>query len=111
MSNSDILKAIKELACRFTSLEHNIKKNTADIVTIKDNVEGMDHQMKIVNDKVHAVNRRISEQELKIEETERYSWRWNLKLFNLPETINETTQDARKQVFEILAQIAPDGKK
>lgn len=110
VSNADILKAIQELACRFTSLEQQINRNTADIVTIKENVEGIDHQTKVTDVKVQAVSRRISEQDVRIEEAERYSRRWNLKLLNLPEAVNETAEDGRKKVFEILGQIVPDEK-
>ena len=70
MSNADILNAIKDLFSRFSSLKGNIKKNSEDI---KENLEGMDHLMKSTVDKEQAENRQISEQEMKIEEAERYS--------------------------------------
>lgn len=108
VSNADILKAINELSVRFTSLELKINQNAADIVTIKENVEGIDHQMKITDEEVCAVNRRVCEQDEKIEEAERYSRRWNLKLFNIPETVNETAEDVRRQVFEIFGTLAPE---
>lgn len=46
MSNADILKAIQELTCRFISIEKKICQNTADIITINENIEGIDHEMK-----------------------------------------------------------------
>lgn len=58
MSNPDILKAIQELTSRSTSLEQNISKNTADILSIKENVEGMDHWMKTTNEKIHAIRKK-----------------------------------------------------
>lgn len=71
--NKDILKAIQELASRFISLKQKISKNTADIRVINENVEGLEHLIKTTNDKVHAVNQRLSEQDMKIEEAEYYS--------------------------------------
>lgn len=85
-----------------------VNKNTADIV--KENAEGIDYQMEITNEKVHAVSWRISEQEMKTEEAERYSRCLHLKLFNLPEAVNETKEIARKHVFEIFGEIASDKK-
>ena len=79
-------------------------------MAIKENVEGMDHQIKSSVDKVQAVNRRISEQDIKIEEAERYSRRWNLKLLNLPEAISETAEDVRKLIFDIFGKIVPEEK-
>lgn len=64
--------------------------------------------MKAMDGKMHAADRRLLERETKIEETQRYSRRWNSKLVNLPEATNETTEDTRKQVFNILGHIAPD---
>ena len=79
-------------------------------MAIKENVEGMDRQMKLTVDKVQAVNRRISEQETKIEEAERYSRRWNLKLLNLPEAASETTEDVSKHIFDMFGTIVPEEK-
>ena len=106
VSNADILKAIQELTSRFTSLEQKLNENSTDIVE----VEWINFQIKTTNEKVNAMNRRISEQEMKIEERERYTRRWNLKLLNLPESDNETAEVARKQVFEIFGKIVPDEK-
>lgn len=110
VSNADILKAVQHLTSRFISLEQKISQNTEEIVAIKKNIEGIEHEAKTNNDKMQVMSCRISEQDEKIEEAERYSRRWNLKLFNLPETSNESTDDLRKQIFEIFGQMAPDEK-
>ncbi|KAL7373280.1 hypothetical protein ABVT39_002870 [Epinephelus coioides] len=54
VSNADILNAIKELSSKFSSLETTINQYPADIGIIKDNIEGIDHQMKTAFDKVNA---------------------------------------------------------
>lgn len=110
VSNADILNAIKELSSKFSSLETKINQNSADICIFKDNIEGMDHQMKTAFDKVNAVNRRVSEQERKIVEAERYTRRWNLKLLNLSEGVSETAEDTRKKVFDIFSKVIPEEK-
>lgn len=110
VSNSDILKAIQDLASRFTSLERNINQNTADIKVIQENMEGLDFMTKTTSDKVQGINLRLSEQDKKIEEAERYSRRWNLRLRNLPEKANETIEDLRSKVYELLGEMAPEDK-
>lgn len=65
------------------------------------NIEGIEHIAKTNNDKMHAMSRQLSEQDEKIE-AERYSWRWNLKLFNLTESTYESTEELWKQIFQIL---------
>lgn len=110
VSNADILKAVQHLTSRFISLEQKISQNAEDIVAIKENIEGIEHMAKTNNDKMQVMSRRLSEQDKKIEDAERYSRRWNLKLFNLPESTNESTEDLRKQIFQIFGQMAPDEK-
>lgn len=108
VSNADILNAIHHLTSRFISLEQKISQNTEEIVAIKENIEGIEHMAKTNNDKMHVMSRRLSEQDEKIKEAERYGRRWNLKLFNLTESTNESAEDRRKQIFQIFGQIAPD---
>lgn len=107
VSNSDILHAINELASRFSSLEKKITKNSADIKNIKEHVEGLDFQTKSTDDKVQAMDLRLSTQRTKIEDTERYSRRWNLRLLNLVEKSNETTEDLRQQVCDLFTKLIP----
>lgn len=107
VSNSDILHAIHELANRFSCLEKKITKNSADIKDIKEHIEGLDFQTKTTEDKVKTVDIRLSEQRTKIEEAERYSRRWNLRLLNLVEKSNETTEDLRQQVYHLFSSLIP----
>ncbi|XP_035982300.1 uncharacterized protein LOC118557136 [Fundulus heteroclitus] len=73
-------------------------------------MEGIKHITKTNHDKLQMVNHRLSQQDEKIEEAERYGRRWNLKHFNLPESTNESVEDLRNQVFQIFGQMAPDEK-
>lgn len=107
VSNADILRAIQELTSRFTSFEQKISKNTTDIVS-KESLKCIELKVKSNNDKLHAMDRRISGQKLKSEDAEHYSQCWNLKLHNLPEAANETAEDTRKQVFKIFGLLTPD---
>ena len=110
VSNADILKAIQHLTSRFVSLEQKISQNTEEIAAIKENIGGIEHMVQTNNDKMQVMSRRLSEHDEKIEDAERYSRRWNLKLFNLPESTNESTEELRRQIFQIFAQMAPDDK-
>lgn len=62
MTNADLMQAIRELSDRFSSLEKKINKNTTDIETIKEKVEGLDFQMNATDEKVYAVDCRVFEQ-------------------------------------------------
>ena len=86
-----------------------IKKNTADIAEVREEVQGIEFQMKMDQEKVKelesALKRKDAELRDKIQEGERYSRRWNLRLANLPERQSE---DVRHEVMALLAQIAPN---
>lgn len=108
MSNADILRAIQELTSRFTSLELKISKDTIDMVSIKENVEGIELQVKSTKDNMHAMDQRISGQETKSGDAECYSRRWNIKLYNLPEAANEPAEDTKQKVLVLFGLLAPE---
>ena len=107
VSNADILKAIFELKERFSAFEQRINNNSADITLVKEEVKGLGFQAKETEDKVKKLDKSIEELKEKTEEGERYSRRWNLRLLNLPEKVNE---NVREEVMKILSQITPDDK-
>ena len=107
VSNSDILQAICELKRSFSNFEQQMKQNTADIEEVKEVMKELSFQGKETEDKVIELNKRVDELKEKMEEGERYSRRWNLRLINLPEKENE---DVKHEVLKILSQITPNEK-
>lgn len=110
VTNSDIFKAIQELSSRLSAIEQKMNSHSTDMMVIKENVRGIDYHVKNIDDKLKAMEERMSDLEKKLEETERYSRRWNLRLYNLPESTNETAEDTRRQVLNVFGDILPEEK-
>ncbi|CAI5641402.1 unnamed protein product [Oreochromis niloticus] len=85
VSSADILKVINGLNDRFSKFQQMVKKNTAEIIAVRDHVKGLEIQSKETEVTVKKLKDRIAALQEKQEETERYSRRWNLRLLNLPE--------------------------
>lgn len=110
VTNSDIFKAIQELSSRLSAIEQKMNSHTNDMTAIKENVRGIDYHVKNIDDKLKSMEQRMSDLEKRLEDTERYSRRWNLRLFNLPESTNETAEDTRRQVINLFGDILPEEK-
>lgn len=67
-------------------------------------MKGLAFQVKETEDKVKSMDTCMEEQKRKIQESERHSRRWNLRLINLPEKENV------REVLKTMSQIAPDDK-
>lgn len=78
-------------------------QRTEAITNICDDLKGVEIKVNINEDNVKKMTSRVTELQERSEEAERYSRRWNLRLY-LPETRNE---DVRKEIFNVLAKITP----
>lgn len=79
-------------------------QRTEAITNICDELKGVEIKVNINDDNVKKMTCRVTELQERSEEAERYSRRWNLRLYSLPKIRNE---DVKKYFFNVLAKIAP----
>lgn len=114
VTNADILKAVNGLSNRFTVLEQQMVKNTISIINISKTVDftceelkSLTTKLKTTEENIEKMTSNVTELQNRAEDVERYSRRWNLRLSNLRENSGE---NIRMEVFDLLATIAPEEK-
>ncbi|KAJ0057693.1 hypothetical protein NL108_011915 [Boleophthalmus pectinirostris] len=100
---------------RFDDLEKLINANTVSIEGLKKSVDFAFDQIKDVKQRVDVIesNTRkdgatILQLQERLVESERYSRRWNLKLYGVPETVIK--EEVKKDTIRICQSVFPEGK-
>ena len=107
ISNGDILKAVLALTERFSSLEKNLADNTKAIAEVCVQLGLIDTRVQKNEERIKVMEEKISVVQNGVQEAERYSRRWNLRLHGMKEWAGE---NIRMEVFQLFALIAPEDK-
>lgn len=106
-SNDDILKAVLELSGRFAALEQKITKNTEVITNVCDQLTAIEIRVQMNECKIKDVSEEMARIKQKSDDAERYSRRWNLRLYGMKETPGE---NIRPEIMTLFAALAPEDK-
>ena len=101
----DILNAIVDLSRRFSTLEQKLTVSTDAITTLCEQMRGVEIQVHQNEQKIKETAERVAS--LDTEETERYTWGWNLRLYGFNETPNESI---RSDIMQLFAALSPEDK-
>ena len=90
------------------SLESSVNRNTVRIHALKTSidfasaqVETLKADMEVVNLACESNNQKLSQTERRINEAERYQRRWNLRLHGIPENKQEKTSKPKLQMSAV----------
>ncbi|KAI9999571.1 hypothetical protein NQD34_018393 [Periophthalmus magnuspinnatus] len=108
--DQDVIGVLSNLInTRFDDLEKLISANTMKIEGLKKSVDFAYDQIKDIKQRVDVIeNSTILQLKERLVESERYSRRWNLKLYGVPETVNK--EDVKKETIRICQSVLPEGK-
>lgn len=106
-SNEDILKAVMELTNRFITLEQKLSRNTDAITAVCEQLKGVEIQVQKNEKQVKEVSEQVSKLQQRSDDAERYSRRWNLRLYGMKEVPAENT---RADIMKLFAALVPEDK-
>lgn len=106
-TNDDILKAVLELSGRFAALENKITQNTEAITTVCEQLKAVEFQVQKNENEIKEVSKQMIKIQQRSDEAERYSRRWNLRLYGKKETPEE---NIRAEIMKLFAALAPEEK-
>lgn len=103
-SNEDILKAVMEWKNRFTTLEQKLSRNTDAITAVCDQLKAVEIQVQKYEKEMQELSGKVSKLQRRSDEAERYSRRWNLRLYGMQET---PTENIRADIMRLIATLVP----
>lgn len=106
-SNEDILKAVMELTNRFVTLEQKLSRNTDAITAVCDQLKGVEIQVQKNVKQVKEGTEQVCKLQQRSDDAERYSRRWNLRLYGMKETAGE---NIRVDIMKLFAALVPEEK-
>ncbi|MEQ2195634.1 hypothetical protein XENOCAPTIV_016057 [Xenoophorus captivus] len=108
------LKLSEFINTHFDTVEKLVIDNSLKTEGFKKSIDFAIEEIKDVKKRVNSIENRtkkddtLLEREKRLIDSERYSRRWNLKLYGVPETVSK--EDVKKETIRICQAIFPEGK-
>lgn len=109
-SNDDILNAVLGLLGRYTrfaTLEEKLSSNMNAITEVCSHLKAVEMQVQSNKKEIKGMPEQIAKLQQRCDDAERYSRRWNVRLYGMKETPEE---NVRAEVTKLFSVLAPEDK-